>query len=101
MAVSSFGDDFHAATSDAPIAADGPIDGKASSSPLEEPGVANLDRVRDILFGAHMRDYDRRFARLEERLVKETTTLNDEVRRRLTVLEEFVKREAESLAERI
>ena len=32
----------------------------------------NLDKVRDLLFGGQMRDYDRKFARLEERLVKET-----------------------------
>src|SRR6187551_111575 len=40
----------------------------------ETEGVAggNLDKVRDLLFGGQMRDYDRKFARLEERLVKET-----------------------------
>ncbi len=37
----------------------------------EALGTGNLEKVRDILFGAQMRDYDRRFARLEERLVKE------------------------------
>jgi seryl-tRNA synthetase len=64
------------------------------------PG-GNIDKVRDILFGGQMRDYERRFARLEERLVQETTELRDEVRRRLGALELFVKQEAESLANRI
>src|SRR6187401_2241566 len=44
---------------------------------------ASLDKVRDILFGSQMRDVERRFARLEERLLKETTDLKDDVRRRL------------------
>ena len=33
-------------------------------------GGASIDKVRDILLGAQMRDSDRRFARLEERLLK-------------------------------
>ena len=41
-------------------------DGKAA--PLEDATSGNIDKVRDILFGGQMRDYDRRFARLEERL---------------------------------
>lgn len=48
-----------------------------------------------------MRDYERRFARLEERFLQETTELKDDVRRRLTALEQFVKDETASLAERI
>ena len=73
-----------------------------SSSPQGDdlPG-GNIDKVRDILFGGQMRDYERRFARLEERLVQETTDLKDEVRRRLNALEQFVKQEAESLDDRI
>jgi len=58
---------------------------------------ASLDKVRDILFGSQMRDVERRFARLEERLLKETTDLKDDVRRRLDTLEAYMRREAESL----
>jgi len=58
---------------------------------------ASLDKVRDILFGSQMRDVERRFARLEERLVKETTDLKDDVRRRLDTLEAYIRRENESL----
>jgi ribosome-associated translation inhibitor RaiA len=61
----------------------------------------NLDKVRDLLFGGQMRDYDRKFARLEERLVKETAELRDEVRKRLTALEAYFKTEVESLSERL
>ena len=31
---------------------------------------ANVDKIRDILFGSNMREYEKRFARLEERLTK-------------------------------
>lgn len=72
-------------------------DGKAP----EEVGAASLDKVRDILFGAQVRDADKRFGKLEERIATETAELKDDVRRRLGVLEQFVKREIESLAERL
>jgi hypothetical protein len=66
-----------------------------------EGGAAgNLDKVRDLLFGGQMRDYDRKFARLEERLVKETAELRDEVKKRLGALEAYMKAEVESLSDR-
>ncbi len=80
-----------------------PVPGPAaprSEAPAELAG-GNIDKVRDIIFGGQMRDYERRFARLEERFVQETAELRDEVRRRLTALEQFVKDETASLAERI
>lgn len=61
----------------------------------------NLDKVRDLLFGGQMRDYDRKFARLEERLVKETTELRDDVKKRLAALEGYMKAEIESLSDRL
>jgi hypothetical protein len=67
----------------------------------EGAGAASLDKVRDILFGGHMRDVERRFARLEERLLKETSDLKDDVRRRLDALELYTKNETESLAGQI
>jgi hypothetical protein len=67
----------------------------------EGAGAASLDKVRDILFGGHMRDVERRFARLEERLLKETSDLKDDVRRRLDALELYARNETESLAGQI
>ena len=64
-------------------------------------GVANLDKVRDILFGTQMREVERRFARLEERLLKETQELKDDVKRRLDALEAFARNETESLADQL
>lgn len=69
----------------------------------EQPddNAGNIDKVRDILFGGQMRDYDRRFQRLEERLVREIGELKDDVRHRLAAVEQFMKQEAASLADRI
>jgi hypothetical protein len=64
-------------------------------------GGASIDKVRDILFGAQMRDYDRRFARLEERLLKETVDLKDDVKKRLSALEQYVKQEVEAIGDRL
>ncbi len=64
----------------------------------EGTGAASLEKVRDILFGGQMRDVDRRFARLEERLLKETNDLKEDVKRRLDALEKYARHETESLA---
>ena len=73
-------------------------DGKVA---FEEQAAGSLDKVRDILFGAQVRDADRRFARLEERIAKESADLKEDLKKRLSVLEQFVKHEVESLAERL
>ena len=61
----------------------------------------NIDKIREIIFGGHMRDYDKRFTRLEARLIKEGTDLREDTKRRFEVLENFIKREFEALAERL
>ncbi|HIK06792.1 MAG TPA: hypothetical protein IGS40_19210 [Trichormus sp. M33_DOE_039] len=61
----------------------------------------NLDRVRDILFGSQIRDVDKRFTRLEERLVTEIANFRDEARKRLDALETYIKKEVDSLTERV
>jgi hypothetical protein len=67
----------------------------------EETGAASLDKVRDILFGGQMRDLDRRFARVEDRLAKEAAALEEDMRKRLAALEGFARSETEALAQRI
>lgn len=66
------------------------------------PGDAgNIDRVRDILFGGQMRDFDRRVTRMEERLLKEQADARDDTRRRFEALEGFLKGELEALGSRL
>jgi hypothetical protein len=72
-----------------------------TSAPQEAPGLGNLEKVRDILFGAQMRDYDRRFTRLEERLLKEVSDARDDARRRFDQIENFFKQELAAMSERL
>lgn len=75
-------------------------DNQSNTTPsLNETG--NIDKIRDILFGVQMRDYEKRFARLEERLLKESSDLRDETRRRFDALEIFVKNEFEAVTGRL
>ncbi len=72
---------------------------RSVTSEIAEEG--NVDKIRDILFGSQMRDYERRFVRLEERLMKEAADLRTETGKRLDALENFIKEELESLSNRI
>ena len=65
------------------------------------PDSGSVDKIRDILFGNQMRDFDRRFALMEERMAKTTQNLRDETYKRLDALELFFKEELEALKERL
>lgn len=67
----------------------------------EVAGAGNIEKIRDILFGAQIRDYDRRFTRLEERLVKEAADAREDARRRFDSLEAFIKQEISALGDRL
>ncbi len=66
---------------------------------IEEAG--KVDRIRDILFGSQMRDYDTRFQRLDERLTREASEARADVQRRLESLENFLKQEVSTLSHRL
>ncbi len=66
---------------------------------IEEAG--KVDRIRDILFGSQMRDYDGRFQRLDERLSRESMEARTEVQKRIEGLENFLKAEVQSLTNRL
>src|SRR5262245_14702530 len=73
----------------------------AAALPAAGDSRARIDKVRDILFGRHLREFERRFTRLEERLVKETNDLKEDVRARLEGLEAYARRETASLADQL
>ncbi len=66
-----------------------------------EQGAASVDKIRDILFGSQIKNYDSRFARLEDTLARETTELKETMRRRFESVEGFFRKEADSLSARI
>lgn len=73
--------------------------GGSGGGQLAESG--NIDKIREILFGVQMRDYEKRFSRLEERLLKESADLRDDTRKRFEALETFVRNEFEALTDRL
>lgn len=80
------------------------IDSQTSGGTVQVPeseGGASLEKVRDLLFGVQMRDFDRKLARLEERIAKDTSDLRDDVRKRLSAIEALIQREVDSLSDRV
>ena len=61
----------------------------------------SVDKIRDIIFGPQMRDYERKFAQLEDRIMKEVKRLQDEMDKRLTALEQSIDRELDELVKRL
>src|ERR1700735_1328327 len=72
-----------------------------SRSQVLRGSAGNVDKIRDILFGTQMRDYETRFARLEETLVKETAAIRETNRRRMDQRENYVKKEFEAVQMRL
>ena len=66
---------------------------------VHQPDTGNVDKIREILFGGQMKDYERRFARVEERLIQESSDLREETRKRFDVLELFIKKEFAALTD--
>ena len=80
-----------------PVAAAQPAEADKPAAGADDPGAGNIDRIRDILFGTQMRDYDTRFSRLEQTLQKESAEVRDNTRRTIERLESYVRLELESL----
>src|ERR1051325_9278771 len=76
-------------------------DGSKQQTISSDLSGGNLDKIREILFGNQMRNYEKRLTRLEERVVIETTDLREDLRKRFDSLELFIKKEVESLGDRI
>ena len=74
---------------------------QADSTVAQQSEAGNVDKIREILFGGNMREYDKRFFRLEERLAKESEDLRSETRKLVDSLETFVKKEFEALINRL
>lgn len=74
---------------------------RLQDSTQEATGTQSIDKIRDIIFGNQMQDYDKRFARLEDGLQKKLTELHDATDKRLDSIEAFIKKEVEALSDRL
>ncbi|NJO41372.1 MAG: hypothetical protein HC769_06340 [Cyanobacteria bacterium CRU_2_1] len=70
-----------------------------SLSPVNGDGSGNnLDKIKELLFGVQTREYEKRFARLEERLSRECVSLREETRNQLDAIEQHVRQSIDALA---
>ncbi len=60
--------------------------------------VVGVDKIRDLLFGNQMQDYDRRFSKLEERFMQRFKDIESETARNLSAYELNAKKQVELLA---
>ncbi len=70
-------------------------DAAAQANGLANPN--NLERTREILFGPNLREIEKRFTRIEERISREVGEAREEFRRRLEQVETHFKSEIEVL----
>jgi DNA repair exonuclease SbcCD ATPase subunit len=76
---------------------------KSSPPALSGVGVpgadaVSVDKIRDILFGNQMQDYDRRFSQIDERFQQKLRDLESETTRHLGTAETSLKKQLDSLA---
>ncbi|MDR2142139.1 MAG: hypothetical protein LBR11_10200 [Deltaproteobacteria bacterium] len=71
--------------------------GQYDASQSEAP----IAQVREILFGAQLKDMEMRFRRQEEKLLREIAEVKDSLRGRLDSLENFMKSEVSALLNRL
>jgi len=70
------------------------IEAMNGSMPADVPGV---DKIRELLFGNQMQDYDRRFTVMEERFLQKLRDVEAESARSLGSLETSMKKQMESM----
>jgi DNA repair exonuclease SbcCD ATPase subunit len=65
------------------------------------PDVVGVDKIRDLLFGNQMQDYDRRFSKLEERFLQRFKDVESDTARNLSAFDSNSKKQVESLASQL
>lgn len=71
---------------------------KGNGTPGDMVGV---EKIRDLLFGNQMQDYDRRFSKLEERFLQRLKDIESEAARNLSAFETNAKKQMDSLASQL
>jgi hypothetical protein len=78
-----------------------PEDDGLQNTGQEAAETGSVDKIRDIIFGNQMRDYESRFLRLEQRMLKEISDLQEEVDKRFDSLQQYANKEMESMDARL
>ena len=69
--------------------------------PAEADAERNVDQIRDILFGGQMRDYERRFQELGQRLEAEMARLRESQDKRLAQIDKRVDEQFDKLSKQL
>jgi seryl-tRNA synthetase len=73
--------------------------GPTANSPLTDAN--SMEKIRDILFGNQLKEFEKRFSRLEERVGRETDVLRSDLKKRFDTLEQYIRNEIESVSTRL
>ena len=68
------------------------------NGPNGQGEASGVDKMRELLFGNQMQDYDKRFSVLEDRFAQRMRDMESESSRSLTNLEATIKKQLESVA---
>jgi uncharacterized phage infection (PIP) family protein YhgE len=74
-----------------------------SGSPADQDEAqadGSVDKIRDIIFGRTMRDYERRFKELEQRITSDNRRLSEDLSARFEQLDAYMRNEFELHAQR-
>jgi vacuolar-type H+-ATPase subunit I/STV1 len=80
---------------------DAAVAAQLGNGPLPGGEVVGVDKIRELLFGNQMQDYDRRFSKLEERFLQRFKDVESETARNLSAFESNAKKQVESLASQL
>ncbi len=82
-----------------------PVESSEKDKPQEmaamDAEAGHIDKIRDIIFGRQMADYEKRFAQLENRITSQIDTLREETDERIKALKDLFQRQNETFTERL
>jgi hypothetical protein len=67
----------------------------AADTPLTDAN--SMEKIRDILFGNQLKEYEKRLTHLEDRVGREAEDIRSDFKKRLDTLETYIRQEIESL----
>jgi chromosome segregation ATPase len=76
----------------------GAAEAMLAAAAREPEAAVGVDKIRDLLFGNQMQDYDRRFSKLEERFLQRFKDVEADTARNLSAFESNAKKQVESLS---
>ncbi len=75
---------------------------KAKVAPENNPNeIENISKIRDILFGNNMNEYEKRFEQLEDKLALSIAEGKAETNKRISTLENYLKQEIRQLNDKL